>query len=128
MHDDCLKHDALLRVFERLGKDKPQTFDENEEKEEGMVSPPATDSENKENGETASNDTNLPIYRGPQPAPAKLPKKGVKKEPYRGLFEANIRLNQGPTCWRVEDLRNIEGGAAAWLEKAHCLFCDTLID
>lgn len=146
MHDECIRHDALLRVFERLGRKEPQLFDEvervpkREEQEvkkdadgdDGMVSPPATDSEKKEatDEKPSLNDIKLPMYKGAQPRPEKsITKKGPRKEPYRGLFDASIRLDNGPTTWEVKDLRgNVESGVKTWLEKAHCLFCDQTID
>lgn len=135
MHDDCLRRDALMRVYERLGKKTPQVF-ENEpelkkEEAEGLVSPPATDTEKKEADDRPSLDEiKLPLFVGRRPAAERgSVKKGAKKEPYRGLFEATIRLNDGPTVWQIKDLRfNVSGGSKTWLEQAFCLFCSKAID
>lgn len=142
MHDDCLRHDVLMRVFNRLGRSEPQTFEEKDHKEpteikkegeESLASPPATDSE-KRDGEqkpVLNNGTKpLPLYveENPSLAPSSA-KKGAKKEPYRDLFDAKLRLDDGPTVWCIEDLRNnVEGGCKAWLERAYCLFCSKTID
>jgi hypothetical protein len=62
-----------------------------------------------------------------------LPKGGRKKiadsEAYRGLFEANLKMQDRPTVWEVCDLReNVTGGEKTWTEKASCLECDVNID
>lgn len=156
MHEECLRHDALMRVYERLGKKSPQIFEgeldgvkkEEPPPPEGLVSPPATDAEKKEAEDRPPlqqlNDIKLPLFVGgprPSPSPAaaaaavgargrsSTPKKGVKKEPYKGLFEAEIRLDDGPTAWQIKDLRpDVDGGSRAWLEQAYCMFCSQSID
>ncbi|KAF5670770.1 hypothetical protein FCIRC_8866 [Fusarium circinatum] len=61
-------------------------------------------------------------------------KKGRKKEisnsrPYIGLFEASLELQDGPTTWRINDLReNVTGDDKTWAEKALCLLCGAGID
>ncbi|KAF9769327.1 hypothetical protein IL306_013268, partial [Fusarium sp. DS 682] len=61
-------------------------------------------------------------------------KKGRKKKtgdskPYLGLFEATLKMQDGPTAWEIRDLReNVTGGDEAWTEKAHCLLCGSTID
>jgi hypothetical protein len=135
MHDDCLRHDALMKIYERLGKTTPQIFDEAVVKKEGdeeMTTPAAP--ENKEDGTAEASDVpkpaKLPLFTpAAQSSTAPTPKKGARKEPYRGLFEASIRLDSGPTVWHVKDLReNVSGGVKEWLEAARCLFCDKLLD
>lgn len=135
MHDDCLRRDALMRVYERLGKKTPQVFDNEpelkKEEAEGLVSPPATDTEKKEADEQpALEEIKLPLFVGPRPAAERASaKKGPKKEAYRGLFDATVRLNDGPTVWQIKDLRpNVSGGSKTWLEQAFCLFCNRAID
>jgi len=148
MHEDCLRHDALMRVYERLGKKMPQIFEgepdvkKEEPPPEGLVSPPATDAEKKEAEDKPSlqlNDIKLPLFVGgsrPSPSPgagargrSSTPKKALKKEPYKGLFEAEIRLNDGPTAWQIKDLRsNVDGGSKTWLEQTYCMFCNQSID
>ncbi|KAL3584869.1 hypothetical protein FPOAC2_14650 [Fusarium poae] len=61
-------------------------------------------------------------------------KKGYKKKtgyskPYLGLFEATLKMQDGPTAWEIRDLReNVTGGDKTWTEKAHCLLCGSTID
>lgn len=135
MHDDCLRHDALMRVYERLGKREPQVFEKEpelkKEEPEGLVSPPATDTEKKEADDQPSlDDIKLPLFTGLRPVAERASaKKGPRREPYKGLFEATIRLNDGPTVWQVKDLRaNADGGSKTWLEQAFCLFCNRVMD
>lgn len=143
MHDDCLRHDALMRVYARLGTKEPQTSDtlstEPEtkkgakvEEQNGTGPPPTTPGAETEesNGKAPGEDGKLPLYVGPRPPLAQKPAKDAGKEPYRGLFEATLRLDDGPTAWRIRDLRTTveEAGVKTWLEQAHCLFCSRLID
>jgi hypothetical protein len=46
---------------------------------------------------------------------------------YRELFEATLRMNDGPMVWEVKDLRNV-GGDKSWNEPANCLVCGTTIE
>ncbi|GKU07859.1 unnamed protein product [Fusarium langsethiae] len=49
--------------------------------------------------------------------------------PYAGLFEANLKMQEGPTAWEIRDLREtVTGGEKAWTEKAHCLICGAVVD
>ncbi|KYK55405.1 ebs-bah-phd domain-containing protein [Drechmeria coniospora] len=51
------------------------------------------------------------------------------QQPYEGLFEAKLRLDDGPTVWEVTDLRpNVSGGDRTWTEKVDCLVCGTKIE
>lgn len=133
MHDDCLQHDALMRVYERLGKDKPQTFEQaaSDIDEKKEVLPPSETDGSQEN-ETEKPENKLPTYIAPPSAASTFPasrKKGLKREPYRGLFDANLRLGDGMTAWHIKDLReNVEGGVKEWYEQVFCLFCDRLVD
>ncbi|EXL65210.1 hypothetical protein FOPG_18555 [Fusarium oxysporum f. sp. conglutinans race 2 54008] len=61
--------------------------------------------------------------------------KGVRKKkiadskPYQGLFEANLKMQDGPTAWEIRDLReNVTGGDKTWTEEASCLECGANID
>lgn len=45
---------------------------------------------------------------------------------YKDLFEATLRMNDGPMAWKIRDLRNV-GGSETWTEPAHCLVCGTTI-
>ncbi|CAH0019471.1 unnamed protein product [Clonostachys rhizophaga] len=136
MHDDCLRHDALMRVFDRLGKTTPQVF-------ESASEPGSVEADDKKDvlpdADTDSGDTDndkqptkLPTYISPPGAAAPFPaakKKTTKREPYRGLFEANLRLGDGMTAWHVKDLREgVEGGVKEWYEQVFCLFCEKLVD
>jgi hypothetical protein len=50
-------------------------------------------------------------------------------KPYAGLFEANLRMQDGPTVWEIRDLReSVTGGEKTWTEKVHCLICGAVID
>lgn len=132
MHDDCLRHEALMKVYDRLGKNTPQVFNEAVVKKEGDEEPASqTAPEAKENATTeTATPVKLPVFTPPSPSVATpTPKKGPRKEPYRGLFEATIQLEGGPTVWHIKDLReNVTGGSKEWLEQARCLFCDKLLD
>lgn len=51
------------------------------------------------------------------------------EKPYEGLFDANLRLNEGPTVWVITDLReHIQGGDRTWTEPVECLICGTTVD
>ena len=67
--------------------------------------------------------------------PAKRPAKNDNKKkmgsfkPYAGLFEANLRMQDGPTVWEIRGLRkSVTGGEKIWTEKACCLICGAVID
>lgn len=48
---------------------------------------------------------------------------------YLELFEATLRMNEGPMVWEIKDLRqNVVGGVKEWTEAAICLLCDSKID
>jgi hypothetical protein len=79
----------------------------------------------------------------PRPTPSKSiiatpakrsAKNDQKKEvesfkPYAGLFEANLRMQEGPTAWEIRDLReSVTGGEKTWTEEAYCLICGAVID
>lgn len=56
-------------------------------------------------------------------------KKSLESKPYEGLFEASLKLDDGPTAWQVTDLRkDVSGGDRTWTESAKCLFCGIKID
>ncbi|EEU48417.1 uncharacterized protein NECHADRAFT_74541 [Fusarium vanettenii 77-13-4] len=164
MHRECLSHDVLMQVFERLGTTKPHRTEgtivkEEKSSEEATRPLSPTDAEEKEtqptidvrSGETQDNvhvkkgtretprNTDTPT---PGPTPSRTvtasakgsAKKGRKKKtmdlkPYQGLFEATLKMNEGPTVWEIRDLReNVTGGEKSWTEKAHCLMCGVVID
>ncbi|EWZ28451.1 uncharacterized protein FOBCDRAFT_251731 [Fusarium oxysporum Fo47] len=164
MHDECMAHDILTQVYERLGTDKSHRTEgsivkEGKPKEATRPLSP-TDAMEKETQPTidvGSGETNDNVYvkkaaretpretetptPGPTPsrsiatASVKGPaKKGRKKKiadskPYLGLFEATLKMQDGPTTWEIRDLReNVTGGDETWTEKAHCLLCGSSID
>ncbi|KAG6008876.1 hypothetical protein E4U21_003687 [Claviceps maximensis] len=56
-------------------------------------------------------------------------KKLAGEKPYEGLFQATLRMKEGPMAWEITDLRpNIQGGDRMWTERAACLICKHLID
>ncbi|KAF4464434.1 hypothetical protein FALBO_8727 [Fusarium albosuccineum] len=163
MHRECLSHDVLMQVYERLGTSKPHRTEgtvikEEKASEEATRPLSPTDAEEKEtqptidvrSGEAQDNvhvkkdaretpHTDTPT---PGPTPSRTlnvsvkgsAKKGRKKKnpdykPYQGLFEATLKMNEGPTVWEIRDLRDkVEDGEKTWTEKAHCLMCSAVID
>ncbi|QKD57457.1 uncharacterized protein FOBCDRAFT_277091 [Fusarium oxysporum Fo47] len=164
MHHECLTHDVLMQVYERLGTDKPHRTEAailNEEKAKEATRPLSpTDAEEKEtqptidvrSGETEDNVHVKEVVREtpletksstPRPTPSRSitaapakrsAKQGRKKKtgdykPYAGLFEANLKMQEGPTAWEIRDLReNVTGGEKSWTEKVYCLICGTGIE
>jgi hypothetical protein len=164
MHLECMAHDILMQVYERLGTDKPHQIKGSivtEEKPEEATCPlsPIDAEEQKtqstvnvRDGTTQDNvhvkkavretprETETPT---PGPTPSRSiatasvkgsAKRGRKKKiadskPYLGLFEANLKMQYGPTAWEIRDLReNVTGGDKTWTEKASCLECGANID
>ncbi|KAH0498372.1 hypothetical protein TgHK011_005626 [Trichoderma gracile] len=90
----------------------------------------------KQRDEESSKDTETPTPALPngsdkssKTAPAKKGKrKKSSKKPWEGLFEATLKMNEGPTVWQITDLRDLEGGEKQWTEQAYCLLCDTVIE
>ncbi|KAI1066994.1 hypothetical protein LB507_011624 [Fusarium sp. FIESC RH6] len=164
MHQECMVHDILMQVYERLGTNKPHRTKglmvEKKKLEEGTDSLPSVDVEKQKtqsivnvlDGTTQVNtqvksavpetprETETPAA-GPKPSRSiatasvdGLPKTGRKKEtadskPYRGLFEAKLKMQGRPTAWEIRDLReNITGGERTWAEKVSCLECGVNVD
>lgn len=188
MHEDCLRHDVLMRVYGRLGKTQPQKIDadavmttieaagaafgdlkpingggikEEEDvdtKKKASVdgtsmlmtpltprteltpSQPLAENGNGTNGVLSpAQKAELPLLLGTGKVlePGSSPfRKAVfssgnnkKAKPYKGLYEAHMRLDDGPTAWVIRDLRNnVVGGHKMWLEKVSCLLCSYEID
>ncbi|EXK26396.1 hypothetical protein FOMG_17010 [Fusarium oxysporum f. sp. melonis 26406] len=164
MHQECMAHDILMQVYERLGTDKPHRTEglmvEKMKLEEATDPLSPIDAEeqktqstvNVRDGTTQANihvkkavrETRREIETptaGPTPsksiatASVKGSAKGGRKKkiadskPYQGLFEANLKLQDGPTAWEIRDLReNVTGGDKTWTEKASCLECGANID
>lgn len=162
MYHDCLMHDALLRVYERLGTDQPHKIEQpiKKEKDEEIAARPLSPNEAGEAdtqptidvraGDMQDNvlvkrvDEETPrLTHTPTPTPQTSvlelqPKssgkktrkrKGMDYRPYEGLFTATLKMNDGPTVWVIEDLReNIPGGEKTWTEQAHCVLCGVVID
>lgn len=90
----------------------------------------------KQRDDESSKDTETPTPAPPNPSDtskAALAKRGKRKKsskkPWEGLFEASLKMNEGPTVWQITDLREgVEGGEKKWTEQAHCLLCDTIIE
>ncbi len=124
MHNECLRHDTLMRVFERLGRTKPQIFDDqddvelNEKDEEGLVLPQSTNVEEKDVDP-------LPLFVGPNPPTERLwAREEAGKESLHELFEVSTELQPNQNAWKINDLRtSVSGGSKAWLEQAFCLLC-----
>ncbi|KAI5466651.1 hypothetical protein BGZ63DRAFT_344797 [Mariannaea sp. PMI_226] len=166
MHNECLSHDVLMRVYERLGTDLPHLAQEpaiKEEKGDEEATRPLSPMESGEKDTQATIDVRSGSVQGlqdqaivkkaatetprttmtPTPVPtasnADTPlkasaKKNRKKKssdykPYLGLFEANLKMNDGPTVWEIKDLReNVTGGEREWTEPANCLICGSVIE
>ncbi|KJZ76597.1 hypothetical protein HIM_03933 [Hirsutella minnesotensis 3608] len=169
LHYDCVLHDVLMRVYERLGTDKPHRTEETNgsaakvEKDDKQATslrsttPTDVKGEDKlptigvkdgENGDSlpvkevdglTPKMTESPIPGTPNPVPEKISrsssvkkgrsKKSADTKPYEGLFEASLKLDEGPTVWRITDLRpNVSGGDRSWTERAVCLICNAKID
>ncbi|KAJ6779554.1 hypothetical protein PWT90_05178 [Aphanocladium album] len=55
--------------------------------------------------------------------------RGSAVKPWLGLFDAELRMNDGPMVWKVKDLRqSVTGGSSTWTESAFCLLCNHKID
>ncbi|KAL7940359.1 hypothetical protein V8C42DRAFT_349552 [Trichoderma barbatum] len=71
--------------------------------------------------------TLAPLKPSDMSSKSALAKRG--KKTWGGLFEATLKINEGPMVWQVTDLREgIEGGKKKWTEPGYCLLCDTLIE
>jgi hypothetical protein len=56
-------------------------------------------------------------------------KKTGDPKPYAGLFEATLKMQEGPTVWEIRGLReNVTGNDKSWTEKAYCLICGACIE
>lgn len=146
-----------MRTFERLGTGKPHVSDELDG--ESVAVPrsgtPAASraeetmgAEGSENGDSVTNKqldaitpktTESPAAGTPTPAAEKPPRRSTSKKgrprkaaesrPYEGLFEASLKLDDGPTTWQITDLRaNVWGGDRTWNERAQCLICGAKVD
>lgn len=64
-----------------------------------------------------------------KPVSEKKNRRKSTNKPWQGLFNATLKMNEGPTHWVIEDLRtNVSGGDSTWTEKAECLICGVAID
>jgi hypothetical protein len=110
MHEQCLRHDALIRVHRRLGSQKPQSFDSD-----------------------VAVKTEGGLFKSTEPRQRELwvaPKQSAEKEPYYELFNAELKIeDDAPVVSEITDLRSdVGGGSKKWLEAAYCLFCDQVIE
>lgn len=125
MHYECLKHDALMKVYKRLGRDRPHI-------ENGEVSSNGLEWEldfsDSDEPKQDENDDDTELFRKPgKPGP---PSKKFKnsKTPYLGLFDASFIRNRSPNVWKIKDLRvGIVGGAKSWKQQVECLCCSRII-
>lgn len=182
LHYECLLHDALMDVYERLGTELPHKsekkeestvkLEENDQEQEHehdteMSQRPLTPTESKGEDKTPSathvkrpeedghhrrlssrrsESTSKAPTHTPTPGPPNSAsqrsvkwsssttkksrgKKMAEEKPYQGLFQATLRMKEGPMAWEITDLRpNIKGGDRTWTERAACLVCKHLID
>ncbi|KAH6884004.1 hypothetical protein B0T10DRAFT_494175 [Thelonectria olida] len=155
MHQECLHHDVLMRVYNQLGTNEPQRSepmagpgDDNNsnttdplsskglEKEEMQPIIGEVDEEvlvqeatpgTPEAGDPRT--TEFSTNAQAKPPANKRRKKSTDFEPYVGLFESTLKLDDGPIKWKIRDLReDISGGNKAWDEEAYCLLCGVIID
>lgn len=155
MHHECLHHDVLMRVYNLLGTEKPQQSEPTTGKEEDSDSKAARPLSPKVIEEKVMQpvidevDKDVRVQKGtPQtpealtlrpkvlstnaqakPTAKKSRKKNTDSRPYIGLFEATLKLDDGPTTWAIHDLReNVSGDEKIWNEQVHCLLCGVAID
>jgi hypothetical protein len=131
----CLRHEAMMGAYERLGRMAPQVFQRNDgavqkEGEDTVASTVGRETNEEANGEAPAAPAELPLFT-PPPVPAATPmsKNAFRKEPYRGLLGSTLDLDSNPSVWRMEDLRDgATGGVTRWRERLRCLFCAALLD
>jgi hypothetical protein len=132
MHEDCLRHRALVVIHDRLGKDTPQIFDGAMAKTDcdaNFVSQAAPEATGNTTIEAAIAPNSLPVFTPPSITALTHEKDSKGDDKYRGLFQATIQLERGPLMWQIEDLRkNISGAFKEWLERSRCLSCGSLMD
>ncbi|TQV95851.1 Bromo adjacent region [Cordyceps javanica] len=55
--------------------------------------------------------------------------RGPTSKSWLDLFEADLRMSDGPMVWEVKDLRQgVTGGSKTWTEPALCLLCGHIIE
>ncbi|KAJ3499491.1 hypothetical protein NLG97_g273 [Lecanicillium saksenae] len=55
--------------------------------------------------------------------------RGSVAKPWLGLFDADLRMSDGPMVWEMKDLREgVTGGSKTWTESALCLLCSHKIE
>ncbi|KAF4970243.1 hypothetical protein FSARC_2682 [Fusarium sarcochroum] len=152
MHHECLTHDILMQVYARLGTDKPHLTDgaesTAEEAKNAICNLSPTGAEKKETictidvqHEKSRGNIHVKEIIPETPlvtivaTPAKRSARNDQKKkvesfkPYAGLFEANLKMQEGPTAWEIRDLReSVTGGEKTWTERVHCLICGAVID
>ena len=155
MHQECLHHDVLMRVYNRLGTEKPQQSEsmtdlreDNDSNPTRPLSPKDVEKEEMQPiigevdeevlvqeatpGTPEAGDprtTEFSTNAQAKPPANKRRKKSTDFEPYVGLFESTLKLDDGPIKWKIRDLReDISGGNKAWDEEAYCLLCGVIID
>lgn len=69
-----------------------------------------------------------------RPVKTLVRKKSAKRrlsnsKPWTELFEADLRMSDGPIVWEMKDLRQgVTCGSKTWTEPASCLLCNTTIE
>lgn len=141
MHVDCLREDVWRRIYDRLGVDQPYipaietdltraNLGIEQEFDEAPLNTVTVADERP--AETSSRPAKRPWPVNPQAAshahgvPRK--KRGCRREsnakPYFELFQANLRISEGPMVWDIKDLRpSFAGGVQTWSESVLCLLC-----
>ncbi|KAI1461716.1 hypothetical protein F4805DRAFT_242369 [Annulohypoxylon moriforme] len=155
LHDDCLIHDALLRTYKRLGRDKPHKpspiKEEDGEGTKRPLSPSETGAaqtaeqsidvkpeekqqmmdidDKKVKTETLTvSVANSETKRRGRPRKSEPSEKATAK-PYEGLFEGVINSDVSPSVLEITDLReNVTDGDKSWTEPLLCLICGQEIE
>ncbi|KAF5125916.1 Chromatin remodeling protein SHL [Metarhizium anisopliae] len=130
---DELVHRPLTPTENKVER-TPSAIDVKGPSENGDHAAGGRTSESTPKGPTQTPTPGPPNSVGPKSAKSASAKKGrgkkaVEDKPYEGLFEASLKMNDGPMVWVINDLRsNVQGGDRTWTERAECLICNKMID
>lgn len=130
--DDSVQHP--LTPTETKEERTPSAIDVKGPSENGDHTLVIRNNEGTPKGATQTPTPGPPNSVGPKSVKTTSAKKGRGKKaaddkPYEGLFEASLKMNDGPMAWVITDLRpNIAGGDRTWTERAKCLICNNTID
>lgn len=123
-----------LTPTENKEERSPSAIDVKGPSENGDHAPVVQNSDSTPKGPTQTPTPGPPNSVGPRSAKSASTKKGrgkkgVEDKPYEGLFEATLKMSEGPMVWEITDLRTkIVGGDRTWTERAECLVCHKTID